>query len=132
MKYILFILSIFALSAYAYADIVNVISVSTDHIPTPKYFLMSEDASFEIDETTFIVKTENVRLEFPLEDNPEVKFTQQDHTLVEGYVGIDKVYLQSSDTEIFTIEGNKVSGENLSSGSYIVRSGKQSYKIIIK
>lgn len=132
MKYILSILSFFALSAYSYADIVNVISVSTDHILAPKYFLLSEDAEFTVNETSFIVKTDKVSLEFSLDDNPEVKFTQADHTFVEGYVGIDKVSLQSLDTEIFTIDGNKVSGENLSSGTYIVRSGKQSYKIIIK
>lgn len=132
MKHFLFVLFMLTIPSFVYGDIVDVISVSTDKSTMPKYFLINEESSIEVDEIVVVVKTTNVSLEFPLEDNPLIRYSQVDKSLVEGNVGIDKVSLKSSDIQIYSIDGSIMEKRTLSSGTYIIHSNNQSYKIIIK
>lgn len=120
------------LSVYAYADAVSAFCITTDADSTPRYFTVNESASIRFTDTSLIVITEYVRMEFPLDDNPQIVFTEVDESLIEGHVSIDRVSIEATDAHVFSIDGSEKDSSNLTTGTYIVRRNNQSYKIIIR
>ncbi len=134
MKLRLFLFTILAICATCVmanpVDVLRVISATSN---TPVYIRLDALPSIKcLDEGVRITTTDKA-YSFEFSTNPSIAFVQVDESDLSSLISILQDDISTSkDIRIYTMDGQQVAPESMTSGSYIVKTPSQTFKFYKK